>query len=429
MPKIIFAFIFTIFAIQSFAQNDLITVKLDKLGRDERFEKMVLTMPVFLTLSDSVLTMDFENLKPAKKIQIIRPLGYNSYGYGYVFFSGNNNVQNQGYSNLLFAGVYDVTPRLFVDRNNNFDFTDDGDGYVLPRSKDDSLLFTLYRNDDSLAGIAIKLKLLNFGNQPAYRKLMNEYYQYFYKDRTLAGIEHCYREQRYIIKCGTVKLNNDSFRLALYDGNSNGLYNEPDSDRVITANMDDTIFDSRDELRAFPVSQKKMYVEYHGEQFEIIEIDRAGRFIKLKHLSENLLLGKTKIGEKIQKFKFTTWNGEKKKIKKFKKFEVYLYFTGSKVKDFSNDTSLLREIADAYPDRLKVITFIDVNKSYELKIFGTYSNLNYIAAFKEREIIQKLAIKGLPASIWLGKKRKVIAYNLKPQDFLKAFKTRQLNNN
>lgn len=421
MLSIRFLIILLLLWFQSSAQNDLITVQLDKLGRDERFEKMMLTMPVFLSTNDTILTMDFENLKPAKKIRIKRPLGYNSYGYGYVFFTGNSNPQNPGFTNLLFAGIYDLNPRLFVDRNNNFDFTDDGSGYIIPRIRYDSLVFNLYRNDDTLAGISVRIKLINFGSQPAYRKLMTEYYQYFYKDRTLAGIDHCFREQRYITKCGIVRFNDDSFRLALYDGNSNGLYNEPDSDRVITANIDDTIFDSRDDLRAFPISKKKMFVEYHGEQFEIMEIDKAGRFIKLKHLNDNLLLGKTKIGKKIGKFKFTTWEGEKKKIKKFKKYDVYLYFTGANVKSFSKDTSILRKIADAYPDQVKVIAFIDVNKSYELKIFGTYSNLNYIAAYKEREIIQKLAVKGLPASIWLGKRRKVIAYNLRPQEFLKVY--------
>ena len=417
---------FILFSLQTFAQNDQITVQMNELGKDERYEKMVLTMPVFLMFNDTALTMDFENLRPAKKFKTKRPPGYNSYGYSYVFFTGNNNTLNPGFTNLLIAGVYDIAPRLFVDRNNNFDFTDDGNGYLLPLKKDDSLLITLYRNNDTLAGISIKLTLLNFGTQPGFRKLMYEYYQYFYKDRTLAGIEHCYREQRYITKCGIVKLNNDSFRVALYDGNSNGLYNEPDSDRVITANIDDTIFDSHDELRSFSISRKKMFVEYHGEQYEIIDIDKAGRFIKLKHLTESLLLGKTNIGKKIPKFKYTTWNGEKKKIKKLKHYDVFLYFTGANVKSFSSDTSMLRKIADAYPDKLKVVAFIDVNKSYELKIFGTYSNLNYIAAYKDREIVQKLALKGLPASIWLRKKRKVVAYNLKPQDFLKAYEANQI---
>jgi len=427
VSKFKIAIIFILSSLQLFSQNEVITVPMNELGRDDRFEKVMITMPVFLTMTDSILSMDFENLKPAKQIKIIRPFGYNSYGYGFAFFTGNTNSQNPGFTNLLFAGIYDVNPHLFVDRNNNYDFTDDGEGYLLPRKKNDSLLVNLYRNDDTLAGIFIKLKLLNFGTQTAYKKLMNEYYQYFYKDRTLAGIEHCFREQRYIIKCGMVKFNEDSFRLALYDGNSDGFYNEPDSDRVITANIDDTIFDSKDELRSFSITKKKMFVEYHGEQFEILEIDKAGRFIKLKPLSENLLLGKTKIGNKIPKLKFTTWNGEKKKIKKLRKYDVFLYFTGANVKSFSADTTSLRKIADAYPDKLKVIAFIDVNKSYELKIFGTYSNLNYIAAYKEREIIQKLAIKGLPASIWLGKRRKVIHYNLKPDDFLKAFIHSQSN--
>jgi hypothetical protein len=67
---------------------------------------------------------------------------------------------------------------------------------------------------------------------------------------------------------------------------------------------------------------------------------------------------------------------------------------------------------------VKVIGFIDVNKSYELKIFGTYSDLNWIAAYKNKYITQKLRVRGIPSSLWLGKRRKVKQYNLTPQQFL-----------
>lgn len=409
------------------AQNSIMTIPLNEPGRDERFEKVTVTLPVFITSNDTILTMDFENLRPARKVQIKKPGGYNTYGYTYIFFTGSNNAVNPGYTTLLIGGVYNDNPHLFIDRNNNFDFTDDGERLVLPKYKGDSLLLHLYRTDDTLAGITIRLKRLDLNGQPAYKKLMNEYYAFFYKDRTFAGIDFAYREQRYVTRYGMVSVNNDSFKLALYDGNSNGLYNEPDSDRVLTANAADTIFESKDELRSFAITKKTMYVEFHGEQFEVLEIDRAGQFIRLKRLTEGLLLGRTKPGEKLPKFRFTTWQGQKKKIKKFRRYDTYLYFTGPNVKDFSKDTAALRMIADAHPGKLKVIAFIDVNKSYELKIFGTYANLNYDAAYKDRELARKLAIRGLPSSIWLGRKRKVISYNVKPQDFLKAYETQHAN--
>jgi hypothetical protein len=423
MRKLYTIFIILFFTAKLFAQNNIITIPLNQLGRDERFDKFMLTMPVFICERDTVLTLDFENLKPAKKVRIKKPEGYNSYGYSYTFFTGNKNTLNPGYTNLLIAGIYNPKPHLYIDRNNNFDFTDDGNFVILPISKNDSLIFKVNRNDDTLAGISIKLKRLDINSQPAYKKLMNDYYAFFYKDRIFAGVDFSYREQRYITKYGMVKLNGDSFKVALYDGNCDGLYNEVDSDRVLTTNFADSIFDSRDELRSFTITKKTMYIEFHGEQFEIIEIDPAGNFIKLKQLTESLLLGKTKPGEKIPKFTFTTWNGKEKKIRKYKRYDVLLYFTGPNVKNFSKDTIILRKIAEAYPDKLKVIAFIDVNKSYELKIFGTYSNLNYEAAFKEKDIVQKLAIRGLPSSIWLAKKRKVKAYNIIPEDFLKMYET------
>ncbi|MFI5222304.1 MAG: hypothetical protein ACHQK8_08265 [Bacteroidia bacterium] len=421
MPKFIICFISVFIFLRASAQENVFTVPLDKSGKDERFDKFMLTMPVFLTVNDSILSFDFESLVPSRKVRIKKPEGFNTYGYSYIFFSGNPNSFNPGFVSLLVAGVYDPRPNLFIDYNNNLDFTDDGKPLLLPRFKTDSLLIRLCRKDDSLACITIVLKRQDYTGQPALRKMMNDYYAFFYKDRQLAGIDFCYREQRYVTKYGTISVNGDSFRVALHDGNSNGIYNEPDSDQVISANIADTFFDSHSELCSFPISTKKMYVEYNDEQFEILDVDKEGRFIKLKHLSESLLIGKIKPGEKIPKFTYTTWEGETKKIKKLRKYDVLLYFTGPNVKNFSKDTALLRKIADAHPGKLKVILFMEINKSYEMKIFGTYSNLNYTAAFKDKEIARLLTIRGLPSSLWIGKRRRVIKYNVKPGDFLKEY--------
>jgi hypothetical protein len=141
-------------------------------------------------------------------------------------------------------------------------------------------------------------------------------------------------------------------------------------------------------------------------------------------LKDQLLLGRTKPGKKIPKFRFTNWQGAREKIKRYKKSHVFLYFTGPNVSGFDKDTALLRQIAAEDPERLKVIAFIDVNKSYELKTFGATSSLNWVAAYKDKEINRKLSVRGLPSSIWLCKRRRVVTYNLSPQQFLDDYRSK-----
>jgi hypothetical protein len=405
--------------------SDLIFVKLDQWAKHDQFEKLVATMPFFLISTDTIETMDFENLREAKKIRITKPEGFRTYAYGYIFFNGVPNPQNPGYVSVLMVNLADRNPQLFVDYNNNYNFTDDGESIKVPMpfNRKDTSTIVLSRSDNPNAQIAIQLSRMNFLNKYEYKKLLNEYYEIYYKNRTFAGIEYCFREQRFVSRSGIVRLADDSFRIALYDANSNGLYNDIDTDRIITANYPDTIFDTKDDLRGMTIPKKKedLIIEKNGLQFEILQIDPAGQYMTLKALPVQNS-GRLVPGKKAPSFTYVDWEGKKNKLKKLKKYNVYIYYSGPYAKNFAADTATLRIIADEFKDCVKVIGFIDMNKSYELRIFGTYSNLNWIAAFKDKYVTRQLQIRGVPSSLWLGKKRKVKQYNLTPQQMLEELR-------
>lgn len=409
----------------SFAQQDLIYVKLNDWARDDRFEKFELVLPFYVVENDMVETNDMENMAVSKKVPIVKPEGYADYAYSYLYFHGIPNSLNAGFVTILAVNFKSREPLLFVDENNNYNFTDDAPPRKLPMvfNTEDTVMIELHRPDKPEAGTAFKLSRFNYGQKYDYKKLLNEYYGMLYPNRKFAGIDYALREQRYITRSGVVDYGSDSFRIALYDGNNNGLYNDVDTDKIIIVNIADSVFDSRDELHAFTITNKKddLYIDKDGEQFEILQIDAAGKSITLKTLKEKIEFEKLPEGKKIPKFKFMDWEGKVYKNKKFKKYDVYMYFTGPNAKNFRSDTAVLREISAKNPDKLKVIGFIEVNKSYELKIFGMYSDLNWIAAFKDKEINKMLKLRGIPTSVWVSKKRKLQKYNLTPTEFLKAY--------
>jgi hypothetical protein len=401
------------------AQDDVITVNLNTWAKDDRFHKYENTLALFKVQGDTIKSYDFEDLRPAVNIVIKKPIGYKNYAYGYLFFTGSQNAKNPGYVTVLVADYNVQNPSIWVDKNQNFDFTDETK-ISLPYFNQKGIEIELESSSvpDGKNKILLTRTML-FGKLDL-RKYKDEYYQYYYKDRTFIGLDFTYREQRYLAKSGIVKLNDDSFRIAVHDGNSNGKFNDNDTDRVIVINYQDSIFDTTNDLFSSKLSKdsKNNYFEKNGKIFEIVEVDAAGNFIKIKLSNSDLLFGKIAEGKKIPKVNITTHRGEKKNLKKLRKHQVFMYFTSLTSKNFESDTAILRKIAAIDSCSIRVIMFLYANKSYTVRIYGSQSKANYTIALGHKDINKKLGIRGLPQTLLVGKRRKVIKYGLTPQEYL-----------
>jgi hypothetical protein len=401
------------------AQNDVITVNLDTWGKDDRFHKYENTLALFKVQGDTIKSLDFEDLRPSIDIIIKKPQGYRNYAYGYLFFTGSSNSLNPGFVTVLVADYNTVAATLWVDNNQNFDFTDD-EKRTLPYFSNKGIEIEIGDDKNGQNRIALTRTML-FGKLDL-RKYKDEYYSYYYKDRTFIGLDYTYREQRYLAKTGIVKLNDDSFRIALHDGNSNGKFNDNDTDRLIVINYNDSIFDTTNDLFASKLNadKKNNYFEKNGKIFEIIEADPLGNYVKIKLSNSDLLFGKIAIKKKIPKVIITTYRGEKKNIKKLRKHQVFMYFTSLTSKNFEKDTAILRKIAAIDSCSIRVIMFLYANKSYTVRIFGSQSKANYTIALGHKILNKKLGIRGLPQTLLVCKRRKVIKYGITPEEYLKT---------
>lgn len=396
-----------------------VTVSLNQPSRDERFEKFNLNVALFELKNDTILSWDFEGLREAKPLIVKRPEGFAAYAYGYLFFAANTSGYNPGFVTIIIGNPYHGNPTLFADLNNNLDFTDDAYSARLPWRGDTTLINLCMPNSAQCA--RIKFTRHKYDGNFKYKELMNEFYNTTYPDRKFIGMEHCYREQRYQVLSGVLVNGEDSFRVGLYDGNFNGVYNEADSDRMVMANWNDTFFYAFDDLHSSLITKKQgaCFIDKNGKQYEFVNAAENGSLITVRILDNTNNTNQVKPGKKLPRFKFVTWKGEKKKIAKFRKYQLYIYFGNPQAKNFTQDTIALRELTDKHKDKLRVIGFIEVQKSYELRIYGQYWELNWMLAYKDKELNKKLGIRGLPSSILTKKRRRVVQYNLSPAEVLK----------
>ncbi|OYU96799.1 MAG: hypothetical protein CFE21_00490 [Bacteroidetes bacterium B1(2017)] len=424
MKKWLFLPAFFMYAFSAWAQTDsILEVGLTQYSKDDRFDKYQLTLALFLTEGDTIYSMDFEGSRPSVPIQIKRPKGYQYYAYGYVFFSGTQNKYNPGYVTVLVCNPYNKHPHLFLDYNQNFDFTDDP-RFTMPFFDEPGVEIELANGEINTGRIKLVLtrnKL--FGQKYDFKKQMDEYYEMAYKGRKFVGLEFTYREQRYITRSGMVKQGRESFKIALLDANANGIYNDAEVDKILFVNANDTVLDATNPLNfvVFSKKGKNTYFEKNDKLYQVIEADPAGLYIRFKQSTDEVDFNKIKVGKKIPKVKLTLVKGETLKIKKLRRKEVYIYFGSKTSKNFKSDTMLLRQIAALDTNNLKVICVLYVNKSYELRIFQTDAQPNYILAYGTKELSNKLGINSVPQTLYLGKRRRVKKYGLNPNEFLRSY--------
>jgi len=411
-------------AVRLFAQQEM-TVELTDCARDDRFDRLNSNLALFELKNDTILTWDFEGLRKAKAIPIIKPEGFKAYAYGYVFFAGNYQGNNPGFITVLLGNPYHAKPTLFADLNNNNNFVDDNYSVILPWRGDTAEIEMCLSGTKLCTKIKFTRHLME--SKQMYKELMNEFYQLTYTNRKFIGMDHCYRIQQYQIKCGLALAGGDSIRVALFDANNNGIYNEPDSDRFVLANLTDTLFYPFDDLYSSTISKKSgfCFIDKNGKQIEFVSASPHGENVIFNVLDQSNNSGHIKVGKKLPRFKYITWKGDRQKISKLKKYELYIYFGSPQSINFAADTVALRVLATRYSKYLGVIGFIEVNKSYELSIFGQYSYLNWTLAYKNKDLNHKLGIRGLPSSIYTKKRRRVIRYNLTPNELLQELNRKE----
>jgi len=422
MKRLVFLSYFLLLIANVKAQESLANkVELNQFSKDERFDKFQITLALFELKKDSMLSMNFEDLKPAVPIYVKKPNAYRTYAYGYLFFNGSSNSYFKGYVSVLVCNPYHKNPHLIVDQNQNFDFTDDST-YQLPYFDEPPLSIYLKNEQHPEGQIKIKLSRQVLTGRHDFKQFMNEYFAQTYKDRNFIGIEFTYREQRYITKSGIYQTAEDTFQVALYDANSDGIYNTPNIDKLLINDLEDSVFDATNPLKFELITASKQFVfEKNGMVYQVNKIDPFGKSLQIQTVKNSDGIGKIAIGKKVPNLVLHLSNGERLKLRKLRKKEVYLYFSQLDAKNFKTDTFILRQLAALDSNHLKVICVLYSKNSYELKIYQDYVKPSYLLAYGTKNMSDKLGIKSIPQSLYLGRRRKVKFYGKKPQDFMRYY--------
>jgi len=227
-------------------------------------------------------------------------------------------------------------------------------------------------------------------------------------------------------QAGDFKNGNDSFRIALKDGNCNGLYDDEDVDYLLIGNYKSNEAPQLNILLKKNLS--KVYFEKNGKRYVIEFIDELGKNISIKVDEKAKIENALVIGKKIKKFKFETSDTIKKKvsIKKFKKKPTYIYVWKIDQENFTQDTIALRQIQNLYADKINLVTLNYGEKPIIIKRIKVRKKINWMIGFSTSKINQKLYVEKFPTGILTRKKLKVQQVGISPTEILLLLKNNSL---
>lgn len=434
--------------VQFLLNGQTVTLNLKNDGLDGEFKKLMLVNYLFYVHQDTVAEpLDIAADKINENVKLKRIIlpnyklkkSYQSWTYGY-FFNGNVVNDFSSYNTLYVTsigdvginlelnekGVWDKVPTLiWVDRNNNFDLSDEGDP--------DTLFFDQGKFipiAEGKEGYGVFIERWNNTPGNPFQKFYNQNNQYLSmicagnKYRKFVSTENTFRERRMNLWQASWRNGADSFLVGIKDQNCNGKIGETGNDLLMIGFPGDVL----NNLQGMSLDKNgKGYLEWNNCAYYIEKIDNAQKSITIRRDSTAKLKYSLNKGEKIPRFKYVSASksNRKRSIRKMRGKYTYIYVWRDDLEEYKKDTAFFHDLGR---QTIKEFAVLGLNNGSNKKFVGRYNARNgtqIVHGFSSNSINKKIKVKRMPYGILVDKKQRIIACNLTPEQALDYVKKMQ----
>lgn len=228
-------------------------------------------------------------------------------GYGFLFFKGNLASEFENEVSFLVKNYNSNAPEIYLDKNGNLDFTDDG----LPITfKNKELIILLINQSNRTSAYHYKLGKSKIAASNVIR--MKNRFASKYPNAEIVDAKFWLTNQRLSVKLSHETLNDKPITILLNDASSDGIYtfNTNDfGDRIV---ITEGHLDSNKDLSAVlrlgePIDKNAVFILY-GKKYGVKHINEQGSFLQIEETNARTS-SKTKVGSKVSNIKINLLDG------------------------------------------------------------------------------------------------------------------------
>ncbi len=407
--------------------NSLIgQVALTKRVKTQLYDKGYDIVPVYKCTGNSLeYYSDAYAGETLEKFNVKMPelYGCTDTGYAFVYFSGFERSACKNYSVVIIGNAQSMyIPKIYIDRNHNLDFTDDGPSIEFAYNAE-SISFDLCNSKETTGCLHYRLSRYRLDNLYALQKNLDDFFTANAGTKKYLGMHNSFR-----IQCENqwgvdVKMDNDSFRIAVEDHNINGLYNEPGIDhlQLVPYGQEPVSNNANEGSIVLPKEvnfndSMSILLQHLNVSYRVTAIAGNGQTITIRSNGRHKREAENLIGKKAPRFNYELLAFRKyNKIRKHKGTPVYLFFYNFK----NADTTIFEQLTQLYNENKGTLTLIVLNYGNSPTLVKEFVKENYYMwnnGLATRKIYERYKVDQLPMGFYLDKKLRIQNVGVTPEE-------------
>lgn len=388
--------------------------------------------PLYKITFDTLRRYSFGNPNENKILPVIYPDMKNSKDTAVIkqFFTGWENPAYKRICICLVGNYKADTTYIWVDLNNNLNFSDDNAFHTLTKG---SSLYIPFFNSKNQEG-----KFIYRISKKVYKDSAEKYEfskEYSSNDNISGFIsvepDYWFSETRLnILSCDTT-INGEKVQIALMDWNCNGLYDDIDtinpdnfqSDRILKGKYGENII-SFEPSDGAVILLPETLIKINNQVYSVKKVEPSGKYMILEESNKpyNLL----SVGDSLPDLEFILFSNEKRNIKdfivngKYNFIDIWAYWC----KGCSYAFTKLMELDSLYSEKINIIGLHDYQSDEDIaRSFIRKIGAKWTQGFLNPSISKKLLFSGsYPFYILITPDGKFLKFNISLEEFEEILK-------
>jgi thiol-disulfide isomerase/thioredoxin len=306
---------------------------------------------------------------------------------------------------FLVTGYNDFNCDVYVDYNQNLDFSDDGAALNL-KSKEDSIRVFLPNKNNPGAFFVLEYKYANYINEDS-RQLRENFYGKHSNGKGNKPLQSDYwfSIERHNSRITETLINKEKVLIGIYDWNCNALYND-NGDRVMIGDPTTGEIDYNVNRGAYKYEDTCL-VKINGITYLVSDIEESGKYIVIQ--KTDLSLNQLVIGDKLPNFKFTLLNDSIAYLYDYIDSNKYTIIDvwGSWCAGCKMQMPHLVEFDSLYTDSVQIIALNYGDTRETIDSLMKENRVKYINGHVSKEILEKLMVDGYPYLLLVDKNKRI----------------------